>query len=162
MKILLLGKGKSIKYIKKYLKYKKVEIIHAVFKEEYNKKYVLADKKLLELDDIDYVIKSPGIPETNSLYIKLSLKFKFINELDLLTIFNESVKTIVITGSNGKTTFVSMLKYLLDIAGLKTILCGNSFEPISKYYKKYNEIDYLVVEQSSFQLHNLSFHKPFI
>lgn len=162
MKILLLGKGKSIKYIKKYLKYKKVEIIHAVFKEEYNKKYVLADNKLLELDDIDYVIKSPGIPETNSLYIKLSLKFKFINELDLLTIFNEKVKSIVITGSNGKTTFVSMLNYLLKLAGLKTILCGNSFEPISKYYKKYNEIDYLVVEQSSFQLHNLSFHKPFI
>lgn len=162
MKILLLGKGKSIKYIKKYLKVKKVNILHAVFKEEYNSKYIFADEKLLELDDIDYVIKSPGIPETNSLYIKLALKFKFINELDLLTLFNEKVKTIVVTGSNGKTTFVSMLNYLLKTAGLKTILCGNSFEPITKYYKKYNSIDYLIIEQSSFQLHNLSMHKPYI
>ena len=162
MKILLLGKGKSIKYIKKYLKVKKINILHAVFKEEYNSKYILADEKLLEFDDIDYVIKSPGIPETNSLYIKLALKFKFINELDLLTLFNEKIKTIVVTGSNGKTTFVSMLNYLLKTAGLKTILCGNSFEPITKYYKKYNSIDYLIIEQSSFQLHNLSMHKPYI
>ena len=162
MKILLLGKGKSIKYIKKYLKVKKVNILHAVFKEEYNSKYILADDKILEFNDIDYVIKSPGIPETNSLYIKLALKFKFINELDLLTLFNEKVKTIVVTGSNGKTTFVSMLNYLLKTAGLKTILCGNSFEPITKYYKKYNSIDYLIIEQSSFQLHNLSMHKPYI
>ena len=162
MKILLLGKGISIKYIKKYLKVKKINILHAVFNEEYNSKYILADEKLLEFDDIDYVIKSPGIPETNSLYIKLALKFKFINELDLLTLFNEKVKTIVVTGSNGKTTFVSMLNYLLKTAGLKTILCGNSFEPITKYYKKYNSIDYLIIEQSSFQLHNLSMHKPYI
>ena len=36
MKFLLLGKGNSIKYIKKYIKSKKDEVIHAVFEHEYN------------------------------------------------------------------------------------------------------------------------------
>lgn len=162
MKILLLGKGKSIKYIKKYLKHNKVDIIHAVFKEEYNKKYLLADESLLKLNDIDYVIKSPGIKETNKLYLKLKFKFKFINELDLLKLFNVNIKSIVVTGSNGKTTFVSMLKHIFDKLKIKSILCGNSFEPISKYYKKFNKVEYLIIEQSSFQLHNLSLYNPYI
>ena len=75
MKILLLGKGQSIKYIKKYLKHKKISFINAVFEHEYTSKYILADETLLSLNDIDYAIKSPGIPETNKLYLKLNKKF---------------------------------------------------------------------------------------
>ena len=162
MKILLLGKGQSIKYIKKYLKHKKISFINAVFEHEYTSKYILADETLLSLNDIDYAIKSPGIPETNKLYLKLNRKFKFICELDLLKLLDEHVKTIVVTGSNGKTTFVSMLNYLLNKAKLKCITCGNSFSPITKHYKKFDKLDYLIIEQSSFQLHNLSLYNPYI
>lgn len=162
MKILLIGKGNSIKYIKKYLKHKNVEFVHAVFEHEFDNRYLLADESLINLNDINYAIKSPGIPETNKIYLKLKRKFIFINELDLLKLFNENVKTIVVTGSNGKTTFVSMLDYLLKKANKKTLVCGNSFSPITKYYKKFNRLDYLLIEQSSFQLHNLSMYNPFI
>lgn len=162
MKILLLGKGKTIKAIKKYLKSKKVDYIQAVFEYEYQNKYLLADENLLNLDDIDYAIKSPGILETNKTYLKLATKFIFISELDLLTIFKEKVKCIVVTGSNGKTTFVSMLGFLLKKANKKVICCGNSFKPLSNYYSKFNKVDFLIVEQSSFQLHDLKFYNPFI
>lgn len=162
MKFLLLGKGKTILAIKKYLKAKNVDYIHAVFKEQYIKKYQLIDDNLLKLEDIDYAIKSPGISEKNQMYLKLSLKFTFISELDLLDIFKENIKCIVVTGSNGKTTFVSMLHYLLKKANLKTLLCGNSFEPITSYYKSFKKYDYLIVEQSSFQLHDLKYYKPYI
>ena len=162
MKFLLLGKGKTIKYIKKYILSKNDEVIHAVFKHEYSDKYILADERLLELDDIDYVIKSPGISETNQLYLRLSRKFTFICELDLLKIYNEKVKSIVVTGSNGKTTFVSMLKHIFVKSILNVIACGNSFNPISKYYKKFNKLDYILIEQSSFQLHDLKMYNPFI
>ena len=40
MKFLLLGKGKTIKYIKKYILSKNDEVIHAVFKHEYSDKYI--------------------------------------------------------------------------------------------------------------------------
>lgn len=162
MKILLLGLGKTNKAIKKYLKYKKINYVQAVFENEYKNKYLLADDNLLLLNDIDYAIKSPGILETNKTYLKLASKFNFISELDLLYLLNEKVKTIVITGSNGKTTFVSMLTYLLKKAHKKALSCGNSFKPLSNYYKKFNKIDYLVIEQSSFQLHDLKYYNPFI
>ena len=96
------------------------------------------------------------------MYLRLTSKFKFINELDLLHIFKEKVKSIVVTGSNGKTTFVSMLTFLFKKIKIKCISCGNSFYPITNYYKKFNKVDFLIIEQSSFQLHNLSFYKPFI
>lgn len=162
MRFLLLGKGKTIESIKIYLKSKNAEYVQAVFDFEYNsKKHLLIDDNLLELNGIDYAIKSPGISETNKMYLKLSQKFVFISEIDLLNIFKENVKTIVVTGSNGKTTFVSMLKYLFDLCNVKSISCGNSFEPLTKYYKKYNKVDYLIIEQSSFQLHDLKYHNPF-
>ena len=44
------------------------------------------------------------------MYLKLSNKFKFISELDLLYIFKEKVKCIVVTGSNGKSTLVFFLE----------------------------------------------------
>lgn len=162
MKFLLLGNGKSIKSIIKFINYNKDEYIQAVFDFEYKSKYKLIDENLLELTNIDYVIKTPGISETNQIYLKLKQKFKFINELDLLHLYNNKVKTIVVTGSNGKTTFVSMLEYLLKKANKKVIKCGNSFEPITSYYKQFDKVDYLIIEQSSFQLHNLSFYKPYI
>ena len=162
MKILLIGKGKSIYYIKKYLKHKKVEYVQAVNEDEIDNKCLLFDEALLNLNDIDYAIKAPGIFETNKTYLKLASKFKFINELDLLHIFNEKVKCIVITGSNGKTTLVSMIEYIFKKINIKCIKCGNSFKPISYYYKFFNKVDYLIIEQSSFQLHNLSFYAPFI
>ena len=162
MKFLLLGKGKSIESIKKYLAYKKCNYIQAVFLNEAKNNEVIIDDSLMNLTDIDYVIKSPGISETNKLYLRLAKKFIFINELDLLSIFDEKVKCIVITGSNGKTTLVSMLQFLFKKMKIKSIACGNSFQPITHFYKQFNKVDYLIVEQSSFQLHNLTYYAPYI
>ena len=162
MKYLLLGNGLTIKSIKKFLKSKKENYIQAVNSNELKRNMVLLNEDLLNLNDIDYVIKSPGISETNKLYLKLKTKFKFISELDLLSIYKINTKTIVITGSNGKTTLVTMLTFLLKKANKKVISCGNSFKPITHYYKHFNKVDYLIIEQSSFQLHNLSFYNPYI
>jgi len=162
MRFLLLGKGESIESIKNYLKSQNVEYVQAVFEYEYNSKYLLIDDALLNLNDIDYAIKSPGISETNKMYLKLTKKFKFISEIDLLSIFKEKVKTIVVTGSNGKTTFVSMLHYLFKQIKIKSIVAGNSFKPLTSYYKQFKKIDYLIIEQSSFQLHDLRFYDPYI
>ena len=38
----------------------------------------------------------------------------------------------------------------------------NKYINADKYYKKFDKIDYLIIEQSSFQLHNLSLYKPYI
>ena len=57
MKFLLLGNGKSIKSIIKFINYNKDEYIQAVFDFEYKSKYKLIDENLLDLTNIDYVIK---------------------------------------------------------------------------------------------------------
>ena len=87
MKFLLLGNGKTVKSIKKYIKHKKDSYIQAVNKNELTNKRILLDDKLLQLNDIDYAIKGPGIKETDKLYLKLANKFTFISELDLLKIY---------------------------------------------------------------------------
>jgi UDP-N-acetylmuramoylalanine--D-glutamate ligase len=89
---------------------------------------------------------------------KIALKL----DKNILKKINLPDNIIVVTGSNGKTTFVSMLNYLLNKAKLKCITCGNSFSPITKHYKKFDKLDYLIIEQSSFQLHNLALYNPYI
>ena len=92
MKYLLLGNGLTIKSIKKFLKSKNENYIQAVNLNELKRNMVLLNEDLLNLNDIDYVIKSPGISETNKLYLKLKTKFKFISELDLLSIYKINTK----------------------------------------------------------------------
>lgn len=162
MKFLLLGKGKTTLSISKYFNSINVDYCFAVNEEEKDQNDLLFDKKLLDLKDIDFVIKSPGISQNNKIFKKIRKRFKVISELDLLYLFDIKTKVIAITGSNGKTTCVSLIYKMLKNANLNVILCGNSHNPIFDYYTSFNSLDYLIVELSSFQLEDLRFYHPFI
>lgn len=62
---------------------------------------------------------------------------------------------IAITGSNGKTTVTTLLAKVLEASGKKACLCGNVGYPFSDYVLVDNEIDFYVLEVSSFQLEAL-------
>ena len=162
MKFLLLGKGKTTKAIEKFLRLKNQKVIIACNKDELEENDLLFDLNLIQLKDINYVIKSPGISQNNHIFKKIQKKVKVISELDLLTLFNIDTKMIAITGSNGKTTCVTLIESLLKNANYKVIVCGNSHEPLFNYYHEFNNIDFIIMELSSFQLENLSFYHPFI
>ena len=99
----------------------------------------------------DLVIKSPGIPETAPLIVKLYAQgTPVISEIEFAGYF-DTAKKICITGSNGKTTTTSLIYYLLQNAGFNVGLGGN----IGKSYAMQvatEKHDIYVLEISSFQL----------
>ena len=99
----------------------------------------------------DLVIKSPGIPETAPLVVRLREQgTPIISEIEFAGYY-DTAKKICITGSNGKTTTTSLIYYLLQNAGLNVGLGGN----IGKSYAMQvatEQHDIYVLELSSFQL----------
>jgi UDP-N-acetylmuramoylalanine--D-glutamate ligase (EC 6.3.2.9) len=97
------------------------------------------------------VVKSPGIPDTAPLIIRLKGKsIPVISEIEFAGRYTNA-KMICITGSNGKTTTTLMLYHMLKKAGLNVGLAGNVGESLAWQVAEKN-FDYYVVELSSFQL----------
>ncbi|MDD4143665.1 MAG: UDP-N-acetylmuramoyl-L-alanine--D-glutamate ligase [Prolixibacteraceae bacterium] len=104
------------------------------------------------------VIKSPGIPESASIIIKLKKAgASVISEIEFAGFFNRA-KTVCITGSNGKTTTTLLLYHILKKAGLNVGLAGNVGKSFAWQVAE-NDYDIFVIELSSFQLDGMfSFH----
>ncbi len=107
------------------------------------------------------VMKSPGIPDSAPIIIKLKEKgVKVISEIEFASNFTNA--TIVgITGSNGKTTVATMTHQILKDADKNVSLAGNigkSFaeQVASEYFEEY------VLELSSFQLDGIEKFVPHI
>jgi len=69
---------------------------------------------------------------------------------------------IAVTGSNGKTTTVTLITEILKAAGKNARLCGNVGYPFSQYVLDLKSTDYVVLEISSFQLEAIETFKPYI
>ena len=104
----------------------------------------------------DIIIKSPGIPNDSKILRKINAeRIPVISEIEFAGNLSKS-KNICITGTNGKTTTVSLLTDILSTQK-KVLKSGNIGIPFSKIvlenrlYEK-NEIDFCILELSSFQL----------
>jgi len=105
------------------------------------------------LMEFDEVIISPGIPPDNVLLSKIkSQNLNISTDLDLFFRYNDkNIKIIGITGTNGKTSFVNIVKEFLEKNGHKAISSGNiGTSPLNSINK---DFEYLVLELSSYQLH---------
>ena len=110
----------------------------------------------------DILVLSPGIPIDNPLPIAFKKQGKtIIGEAELGALYLKA-NTVAVTGTNGKTTTVSMLNSVLVNAGLNSVACGNIGTPIVGEVEKLGLDDYAVVEISSFQLETLSSLRPHI
>ena len=73
----------------------------------------------------DEVIKSPGIPDSAPMIVKIKEKqIPIISEIEFAGRYTNA-KMICITGSNGKTTTTSLIYYILKEAGYNVGLAGN-------------------------------------
>ena len=102
----------------------------------------------------DVLILSPGIP-TNIPILKMAEKqnLEIISEIEFsFRIKHPHSKIIAITGSNGKSTTVSLIHHILQTAGYNSILAGNIGTAFSSYPIEKGKIDFIVLELSSFQL----------
>ena len=106
-----------------------------------------------DLDNYDLITVSPGIPLNKSPYRVLAkFKDKIVSDIDIFYqyIKNTKAKTIAVTGSNGKSTVVTMTDFVLRDLSYKSILVGNIGTPaLNKIDEKF---DYCIVEISSFQI----------
>ena len=102
----------------------------------------------------DEVIKSPGIPSTAPVVVKIAAAgINIISEIEFAGRYDKARK-ICITGSNGKTTTTSLIYYLLKNAGVNVGLGGNIGKSYALQVATEN-YDIYVLELSSFQLDNM-------
>ena len=138
---------------------------HAVFVSDLGKikdKY----KEVLSTKNIDFeegkhteayilnaelVVKSPGIPDTAPLIVKLKEQgTPVISEIEFAGRYTNA-KTICITGSNGKTTTTLLTYHILKSAGLNVGLAGNVGKSFA-WQVAGEQHEVYVIELSSFQL----------
>ncbi len=132
-------------------KYKKLLDDHDVEWEEMQH----TEEKILSADEI---IKSPGIPDTAPMMVKVREKgIHVISEIEFAGRYTQS-KMICITGSNGKTTTTSLIYHIFCEAGYNVGLAGNIGRSLALQVAE-DPHDYYVIELSSFQLDNMyDFH----
>lgn len=112
----------------------------------------------------DLVIVSPGIPDDSEIMQQLAeAEIPVFSEVELTSWFIHA-PIIAVTGSNGKTTTVSLIHHLLKTAGLNSYLGGNVGQAISEVYLNSLEdaadSPIYVLEVSSFQLDHIDAFAP--
>ena len=109
------------------------------------------EEKILNADE---VVKSPGIPDTAPIIVKLKAQgTPIISEIELAGRYTDA-KMVCITGSNGKTTTTSLIYHIFKNAGLNVGLAGNIGNSLALQVAT-EQHDYYVIELSSFQLDNM-------
>lgn len=109
----------------------------------------------------DLVMKSPGIPEDAPLVNLLRGKgIPVISEIEFAAQFTDAT-LIGITGSNGKTTTTKFTYFILKNAGLKVGMAGNVGQSFARQVAE-TDVDYYVLELSSFQLDGIEEFHPHI
>ena len=111
---------------------------------------------LLDKEKIEFIVKSPGIPWKVELLVKAKdKKIKIISEIDLAYKYmDKNIKVISFTGTNGKTTTATKMYELLEYAGKKVKLAGNAGFSFAKLVADEEDLEYIVLELSSYQLEN--------
>ncbi len=117
-----------------------------------------SEEKIL---NANVVMKSPGIPDTAALVVKLRKNdIPVISEIEFASWFSET-PVIGITGSNGKTTVTNLIQHLLKSGEVNSGMGGNIGNSYAKMVAE-DENDWFVLELSSFQLDGIQDFKPHI
>lgn len=136
-KLILADANDQVELPEKYRKQKNIEII-------LGQNYLSAVKK----SDIAFI--SPGISRA-----KIDAgKAKLTSEIEL--IFDLLPNQIIgVTGSNGKTTTVSLIHHILKTANIGSVVGGNIGNALIDDLPKIKKSDVVILELSSFQLEYL-------
>ena len=150
---LILGYGSTGQDIEKYLISKK---------EKY---FIYDDNKTIPQDlnfryeditNVETLFVSPGIRKNHKILnlaeenkVKITTDVEFFNEIS-------NVKIIGVSGTNGKTSFVTLLNKLLNKYGFKSNVAGNiGISPLN-LIEDSDYLDFLILELSSFQLKHIN------
>ncbi len=114
------------------------------------------------LSGADMVVPSPGIPPYNEILVAAVLaNIPVVSEIELACWYLKK-PMIAVTGTNGKTTTVSLLGEILKRAGRRVFVGGNIGNPLIGYAGTLQEDDFIVAEISSFQMQWMDKFRPFV
>lgn len=110
----------------------------------------------------DAIIISPGVPINHEIAVKAKTEGKrIIGELEFAFAALSPV-IVAVTGTNGKTTTVSLLDAMFKRSGINSKLVGNIGVPVSSVIQESEKDCVFVTEVSSFQLESVSDFKPHV
>ena len=111
--------------------------------------------------NVDYVIKSPGIPDTATIIKQLTNnQTQIISEIEFASKFTDA-NIIGVTGSNGKTTTTTIIYEILKSENIDVDIAGNIGVSFASKVAASNTKNY-VLELSSFQLDGIIDFNPHI
>lgn len=123
------------------------------------------------LDGADLVVISPGVPYRMDALERVRRRgVKVISELDLASRFL-SVPILALTGTNGKSTTITLIGKMLEHSGKRVFVGGNlgtalseaAFQALHAMKQGYpSPYELVVVEVSSFQLETVEHFHPWI
>lgn len=110
----------------------------------------------------DLIVLSPGVPiDLPQVAVAKKLGKEIISEIELAYSLLDA-PFVAVTGTNGKTTTVSLLAAMLERAGYRVILGGNIGKPLCLFASEPLDADYVVAEISSFQLEAIKSFRPHV
>lgn len=133
------------------------ENVMRVVKELSAKGAIFVDEaKLAEAIDVcDVLVLSPGVPIDNRIPVAFRKQGKAILGEEELAAQYLRATAVAVTGTNGKTTTISMLNDVFKANGKNAVPCGNYGTPLIDVVEELTFDDFALVEISSFQLETL-------
>lgn len=160
---LIYGLGSTGQSVVKYFKKNKISN-YSVWDDSAKLRKKFKTKNILNLSNrlknVDFIVLSPGISLKKTKHKKKLIKYKkkIITDIDLLFLTNKKFKSIVVTGSNGKSTTCKIITHLLEKNKFNVKLGGNIGTPVLNLRIEKNI--FFVIEASSFQLSHSKFIRP--
>jgi UDP-N-acetylmuramoylalanine--D-glutamate ligase len=108
----------------------------------------------------DLVVTSPGVP-TGLPVLEAARRagVSVVGDFELAARFC-TVRTLAVTGTNGKTTTTELLHAMVAAGGTRTLLAGNNATPFSEAVLADPPADIIVLEVSSYQLEACETFRP--
>ncbi len=158
LSFLVYGLGLSGRSVVRFFKKKNIKKFKVWDDKQKNILNKYRPKKLSEtLKEVDYIVLAPGISLIKNKNLS-KFKKKIITDIDLFYLNKNKSKSVVVTGTNGKSTTCKLLAHLLKKNKLKFSLGGNIGTPILDIKNSKNS--FIVIEASSFQLSHSKFICP--
>jgi len=118
------------------------------------------EEGIKKMSGSDLLIFSPGVNGRDGRFQELRESgVKIISEMEFASSLINS-EIIAVTGTNGKSTTVSLIHHILNRSGIDSFLTGNIGVPLISEVKNIGKGSVTVLEVSSFQLEEIEEFKP--
>ena len=130
-----------------------LETMH--YYEEKGVEFLIGEDSFAGLEQAGVILLSPGIDGRSSRFETLRKRGgEILSEIEFASHFFNA-KVVSVTGTNGKSTTVSLIHHILMENGVNSLLLGNIGRPLISEVGKITGDSVVVLELSSFQLEDI-------